>query len=137
VSVVSENNVGLAFVSSGRGLLLCARYYCSFRPPVDATGNCRGLLEREGATPRTFWAAQSRKSGVAPARFCISNYVTLIPSSPTRGGLSKTFGTREVKLLSKTNVKSVNSPFFTALPLTVSMLSSSVSLQGVNCSANC
>lgn len=31
--------------------------------------NCRVLLERAGATPRTFWAAESRKSGVAPARF--------------------------------------------------------------------
>ena len=28
---------------------------------------CRG--KRAGATPRTFWAAESRKSGVAPARF--------------------------------------------------------------------
>jgi len=76
VSVVSENNFGLAFVCSGRGLLLCARYYCSVRLPVDATGDCRVLLERAGATPRTFWAAASRKSGVAPARFCILNYVT-------------------------------------------------------------
>ena len=25
--------------------------------------------ERAGATPKTFWAAESRKSGVAPARF--------------------------------------------------------------------
>jgi hypothetical protein len=26
-------------------------------------------IKRAGATPRTFWAAVSRKSGVAPARF--------------------------------------------------------------------
>ena len=28
--------------------------------------NCRVLLKRAGATPRTFWAAESRKSGVLP-----------------------------------------------------------------------
>jgi len=31
--------------------------------------NCRVLLKRAGATPGTFWAAESRKTGVAPARF--------------------------------------------------------------------
>src|SRR5437879_8918613 len=31
---------------------------------------------RAGATPRTFWAAESRKSGVAPARFSVFSTVT-------------------------------------------------------------
>src|ERR1700684_2166233 len=31
---------------------------------------------RAGATPRTFWAAESRKSGVAPARFGVFPTVT-------------------------------------------------------------
>ena len=43
---------------------------------------------RAGATPRTFWAAESRKSGVAPAQFgdffCVTFLflVSLIPSFP-------------------------------------------------------
>jgi hypothetical protein len=32
-------------------------------------------------TPRTFWAAESRKSGVAPARFCDFSEVVFVPSS--------------------------------------------------------
>ena len=31
--------------------------------------SCRVLAKRAGATPRTFWTAESRKSGVASARF--------------------------------------------------------------------
>src|SRR5450755_4129165 len=43
---------------------------------------CAAILEhatsvpRAGATPRTFWAAESRKSGVAPARFDVFFTVT-------------------------------------------------------------
>ena len=36
----------------------------------------RNLSLRAGATPRTFWAAESRKSGVAPARFGVFSTVT-------------------------------------------------------------
>src|SRR5260370_12129383 len=35
------------------------------------------LCRRAGATPRTFWAAEGRKSGVAPARFGVFSTVTL------------------------------------------------------------
>src|SRR5207249_7079972 len=36
------------------------------------------LCRRAGATPRTFWAAESRKSGVAPARFDFFSTVTFV-----------------------------------------------------------
>src|ERR1700677_1214378 len=44
---------------------------CFFRTPCHRGKNGRHDLpcRRAGATPRTFWAAESRKSGVAPARF--------------------------------------------------------------------
>jgi hypothetical protein len=69
VSVESENNFALSFASSGRGPLLYASYYGSLLRLWTRQFNCRGSLKRAGATPRTFWAAESRKSGVAPARF--------------------------------------------------------------------
>jgi hypothetical protein len=34
------------------------------------------MRDRAGATPRTFWADESRKSGVAPARFSVFSNVT-------------------------------------------------------------
>jgi hypothetical protein len=34
------------------------------------------MRDRAGATPRTLWAAESRKSGVAPARFSVFSNVT-------------------------------------------------------------
>ena len=37
-------------------------------PYLGMTGT-QPACRRAGATPRTFWAAESRKSGVAPARF--------------------------------------------------------------------
>src|SRR5579863_3532831 len=43
------------------------------------------LKKRAGATPRTFWAAGSPKSGVAPARFCSLNPAAFGPSSLYRG----------------------------------------------------
>src|SRR6266481_2395181 len=51
---------------------------CFFRTPCHRGKNSRHDLpcRRAGATPRTFWAAESRKSGVAPAQsgvfFCVT-----------------------------------------------------------------
>src|SRR5713101_3513447 len=51
---------------------------CFFRTPCHRGKNGRHDLpcRRAGATPRTFWAAESRKSGVAPARFDVFSTVT-------------------------------------------------------------
>src|SRR5690348_4994621 len=51
---------------------------CFFRTPCHRGKNSRHDLtcRRAGATPRTFWAAESRKSGVAPARFGFFSTVT-------------------------------------------------------------
>src|ERR1700675_2477038 len=52
---------------------------CFFRTPCHRGKNGRHDLpcRRAGATPRTFWAAESRKRGVAPARFGVFSTVTL------------------------------------------------------------
>src|SRR5277367_3828504 len=51
---------------------------CFFRTPCHRGKNSGHDLpcRRAGATPRTFWAAESRKSGVAPARFGVFSTVT-------------------------------------------------------------
>jgi len=48
-----------------------------FRTACHRGKNSRHDLpcRRAGATPRTFWAAESRKSGVAPARFGVFSTV--------------------------------------------------------------
>src|SRR5213080_2701492 len=52
---------------------------CFFRTACHRGKNSRHDLpcRRAGATSRTFWAAESRKSGVAPARFGFVSTVTL------------------------------------------------------------
>jgi hypothetical protein len=78
VSGESENNFALGFVSCGRRHRYARRAAARFFYLWTRQCDCRVLLKRAGATPRTFWAAESRKSGVAPARFYLSNSVTLI-----------------------------------------------------------
>jgi hypothetical protein len=83
VSVVSENNFGLSFATSWGGprnvRLTTVRFFHLWTRQC----NCRVLLKRAGATPRTFWAAESRKSGVAPARFCSLNSAAFHRRLPT------------------------------------------------------
>jgi hypothetical protein len=43
---------------------------------IEASVEPPASTDRAGATPRIFWAAESRKSGVAPARFCFFPAVT-------------------------------------------------------------
>src|SRR6266850_3108762 len=68
---------------------------------------------RAGATPRTFWAGGSPKSGVAPARFDLFSTVTFhIPGfvflrNPSTSDLLR------VKNLAVTKVQSVILTFFT------------------------
>ena len=51
-------------------------------PYATAQYPCCEVSTRAGATPRTFWAAESRKSGVAPAQsgdfFCVT-FLFLVP----------------------------------------------------------
>jgi len=56
-------------------LLMCV----SFRTPCPVEKTAGTIYRAAGreATPRTFWAAESRKSGVAPARFGVFSTVTL------------------------------------------------------------
>src|SRR5258708_37247783 len=58
-----------AFLTIGILLLLCDLSF--FRTPrhLGKKGRHELPCRRAGATPRTFWGAESRKSGVAPARF--------------------------------------------------------------------
>src|SRR6202167_1355118 len=66
-----------AFLTSG--ILSSSADVCFFRTPCHRGKNGWHdlLCRRAGATPRTFWAAESRKSGVAPARFGVFSTVTL------------------------------------------------------------
>src|ERR1700691_900089 len=66
-----------AFLTIGMVFLLCR--FVSFPRLCHRGKNSRHDLpcRRAGATPRTFWAAESRKSGVAPARFGVFSTVTL------------------------------------------------------------
>ncbi len=76
--------------------------------------NCRVLLKRAGATPHTFWAAESRKSGVAPARFgsflAVAFGVSLRASHFFSGECAPIW----VKTLVQDEVQSENVTFFTA-----------------------
>ena len=78
MSVESENNFSLSFApleEAGCYVRLTTGWF--FRLWTRQC-NCRVLLKRAGATPTNFLGGESRKSGVAPARFCILNYVTFI-----------------------------------------------------------
>src|SRR5579862_445815 len=71
---------------------------------------------RAGVTPRTFWAAESRKSGVAPARFGAFSTVTftcICSLSPT---FQRNCSRHRVKDLEKTNVKCVVLTLFSLFP---------------------
>src|SRR5580704_9637856 len=68
---------------------------------------------RAGATPRTFWAAESRKSGVAPARFGIFSTVTLASSECVFLPFARTSRPLRVKKLPIRKVQNVILTFFT------------------------
>src|SRR5712691_7309961 len=90
---------------------------CFFRTACHRGKNVRHDLpcRRAGATPRTFWAAESRKSGVAPARFDLFSTVTfafpgfVFLRNPSTSDLLR------VKNLAVTKVQSVSLTFFTRL----------------------
>src|SRR6266446_1965704 len=62
---------------------------------------------RAGATPRTFWAAESRKSGVAPARFGVFSTVTFAFTASLSPTLQRNCARHRVKNLEKTKLKKV------------------------------
>src|SRR5260370_4788303 len=69
-----------------------------------------------GATSRTFWAAESRKSGVAPAQFLVfSDAIFVLAFSP------RLFDSREMRLrqseeVAISEVQNENLTFFTGKP---------------------
>ena len=77
------------------------------------------LLKRAGATPRTLWAAESRKSGVAPARFGSFSDVAFGFSFQASHSLSAECAATRVKTLEENDVQSEKVTFFTALNLGV------------------
>src|SRR6266851_1519433 len=66
-----------------------------------------------GATPRTFWAAESRKSGVAPARFGVFSAVTFAFTASLSPTLQRNCARHRVKNLEKTKLKKVILTLFT------------------------
>jgi hypothetical protein len=84
------------------------------------------MRDRAGATPRTFWAAESRKSGVAPARFSVFSSVTFHLTEFPISCSSKKLLAQRVKNLVKTRLKCVFVTFFTRLALNYALEHQSV-----------
>ena len=74
---------------------------------------CRVLLKWAGATPRTFWAAESRKSGVAPARFSVFSTLTFAFTGSLSPTAERNCSRHRVKKQVKTKVQCVVLTFFT------------------------
>ena len=68
---------------------------------------------RAGATPRTFWAAESRKSGVAPARFGVLSIASFLFAAVPFLCRTRTSLRYKVKKVTREKVQSVISTFFT------------------------
>src|SRR6266852_2191413 len=66
-----------------------------------------------GATPRTFWAAESQKRGVAPARFGVFSTVTFAFTASLSPTLQRNCARHRVKNLEKTTLKKVILTLFT------------------------
>src|SRR6202167_1183706 len=106
-----------AFLTSG--ILSSSADVCFFRTPCHRGKNgwhdlpCR----RAGATPRTFWAAESRKSGVAPARFDVFSTVTFAFPGFVLLRFPRTSDLFRVKKCQFQKVQSVILAFFTRYSL--------------------
>jgi len=80
---------------------------------------CAAILEhatsvpRAGATPRTFWAAEGRKSGVAPARFGVLSTASFLCAAFPFLCRTRTSLRYKVKKVTWKKVQSVISTFFT------------------------
>ena len=68
---------------------------------------------RAGVTPRTFWAAESRKSGVAPARFGVLSTASFLFAAFPFLCRTRTLLRHRVKKAAREKVQSVISTFFT------------------------
>src|ERR1700723_4716744 len=92
--------IDIAFLLCGLSLL---------RSPCHRGKNSRHDLpcRRAGATPRTFWAAESRKSGVAPARFSVFSTVTFACIASLSPTLQRNCWRHRLKNLQKANLKGV------------------------------
>src|ERR1700756_2922646 len=91
---------------------------CFFRTACHRGKNRRHNLpcRRAGATPRTFWAAESRKSGVAPARFGVFFTVTFAFTGSVSPSLQASFSRHRLKSLQKTKLKCVVLTLFSFFP---------------------
>lgn len=75
-------------------------------------GNC----VEGGSDPRTFWAAGSQKSGVAPARFSLFSTVTLTTIGVPISLVAKKFLPPQVMKQERAKVGDIILTFFTCLP---------------------
>src|SRR5258707_13871120 len=106
-----------AFLTTGTLLLLYDLSF--FRAPRHRGKKGRHELpcRRAGATPRTFWAAESRKSGFAPARFDFFFHGDFPFPRCRIAPVSKDFGSRAGEEVSIPKVQSVILTFFTRYSL--------------------
>src|SRR6266404_2682481 len=91
---------------------------CLLRTPCHRGKNTRHDLpcRRAGATPRTFWAAESRKSGVAPARFGVFSTVTFVCIASLSPTFQRNCSRHRLKNLQKTKLKCVVLTLFSFFP---------------------
>jgi len=82
------------------------------RTPARQTYGTRPAC-RAGATPRTFWAAESRKSGVAPARFDVLSIAPFLFAAFPFLCRTRTSLRYKVKKVTRKKVQSVISILFT------------------------
>src|SRR5260370_5517959 len=89
-----------------------------FRTACHRGKNSRHDLpcRRAGATPGTFWAAEGRKSGVAPARFGVFSTVTFVCIASLSPTLQRNCSGHTLKNLQKTKLKCVVLTLFSFFP---------------------
>src|SRR6266446_1950610 len=78
--------------------------------------SARFTVPQGGSDPRTFWAAESRKSGVAPARFGVFSTVTFAFTGSVSPSLQTNCSRHRLKTLQKTKLKCVVLTLFSFFP---------------------
>ncbi len=107
-----NNSRNVAVIGHGRNFRAGLIYKAAADVPW---GKLRGRPRANwaGATPKTFWAAESQKSGVAPAHFGPYVHRALLSVISAICLFERQMRAWMVKDLETTGVQKVNHPFFT------------------------
>src|SRR5262249_50556677 len=105
------------FLDDGHRVSSCRIRLQKFFFPGGKKSEAPVQVPRAGATPKTFWAAESPKSGVAPARFGIFSAGHFFFGLTLSSCLSGTCVCHKVKDSKQGRVQDVVLTFFTGAPL--------------------